>query len=285
MPKLAKMLGPLDVSRLKARGDGQYPVGAPAGLMLKVDGGSQSWVLRTMVAGKRRSIGLGAYPGVTLADARRKAQEERDRIRSGKDPLRERAAAIAAAKAASANAITFEIAAEQFIEANRPGWKNAKHADQWQSTLDRWAVPIIGKLHVEDIQTAHVLQVLRQPVSDEGQFWTVRTETASRVRQRIEAVIASADAAASRNRPNPARLEVIQQSLPKAAKVKKVTHHAALPWQQIPDLMKKLVSRDGTAAKALAWTILTVCRSGEVRGMTWPRASQDIDPSARSSIC
>jgi integrase len=278
MPKLAKVLKPLEVSRLKDRGNGQYPVGAPAGLMLKVDGASQSWVLRTMVAGRRRSIGLGAYPGVSLADARTKAQAKRDRIREGADPIRERAAAVATARAASANALTFEAAAAQYIEANRAAWRNTKHGDQWERTLSSWAYPIIGSLLVENVQTAHVLQVLRQPVADEGQFWTVRTETASRVRQRIEAVIAAADASAGRDRLNPARREIVQRALPKASKVKKVQHHAALPWQQVPRLMVELSDQEGIAARALAWTILTACRSGEVRGMTW----RELDLNGRT---
>lgn len=267
MPKLAKELGALAVGRLS--GDGWHAVGGVAGLGLKIDGASRAWVLRIVVGSHRRHLGLGAYPGVSLADARKKAQELRDAVRQGVDPARTKAAARAALKATQASAVTFEKAARSYIEANEAGWKSSKHGAQWLSTLETWAFPKIGGLLVEDIQTAHVLEVLRQPVERDGPLWTARAETASRVRQRIEKVISAADAAAGRERLNPARWEVIGKTLPRPSKVKRVEHHAAMPWREVPKFMAELREREGNAARALAWTILTAARSGETRGATW----------------
>lgn len=260
MPKIAQALGPLAVSRLKNHG--AHAVGGVTGLYLKIDGGSRSWVLRVVVGNRRHHIGLGAFPGVSLAQARQKAQELRESIQQGTDPLREKAAARAVLQAAQSSAITFEQAALDYIRDHESSWSNAKHAAQWLSTLKTWAFPILGKLHLEDITTGHILGVLRQQVGDEGILWTARAETASRVRQRIEKVIGASDAALGKNRLNPARWEVLGATLPKVSKVKRVKHHPALPWQRLPQFMKLLSAREGVAARALAWTILTAARSG-----------------------
>lgn len=267
MPKIAQALGPLAVSRLKDQG--AHAVGGVTGLYLKIDGASRSWVLRVVVGKRRHHMGLGAYPGVSLAQARQKTQELRDSIGQGADPLRDKAAARAALQASQASAINFEEAALNYIRDHESTWSNAKHAAQWLSTLKTWAFPIIGKLHLEDITTGHILEVLRQQVGDEGTLWTARAETASRVRQRIEKVIGATDAAHGNDRLNPARWEVLGATLPKVSKVKRVKHHPALPWQRLPQFMQLLSEREGVAARALAWTILTAARSGETRGMTW----------------
>lgn len=267
MPKIAQALGPLAVSRLKDQG--AHAVGGVTGLYLKIDGASRSWVLRVVVGNRRDHMGLGAYPGVSLAQARLKAQELRETIHSGVDPRREKAAARAAFQASQSSAITFEQAALNYIRDHESSWSNAKHAAQWLSTLKTWAFPFLGKLHLEDITTGHILEVLRQQVGNEGTLWTARAETASRVRQRIEKVIGASDAALGKDRLNPARWEVLGATLPKVSKVKRVQHHPALPWQRLPQFMKLLSEREGVAARALAWTILTAARSGETRGMTW----------------
>lgn len=267
MPKIAQALGPLAVSRLKDQG--AHAVGGVTGLYLKIDGASRSWVLRVVVGHRRHHMGLGAFPGVSLAQARQKAQELRESIQKGTDPLREKAAARAVLQAAQSSAITFEQAALNYIRDHESSWSNAKHAAQWLSTLKTWAFPFLGKLHLEDLTTGHILEVLRQQVGDEGTLWTARAETASRVRQRIEKVIAASDAALGKDRLNPARWEVLGATLPKVSKVKRVKHHPALPWQRLPQFMKLLSAREGVAARALAWTILTAARSGETRGMTW----------------
>ncbi len=273
MPKIAKELGPLAVSRLQ--GDRAHPVGGVPGLYLKIDGASRSWVLRAVVGNRRSSMGLGSYPAVSLALARQKAQGLREEISRGIDPLRQKAATKAALKAAQASSITFEKAARDFIKHHETSWSNTKHAAQWQSSLETWAFPILGNLFLHDITTAHVLQVLKQPVGEKNIFWSARAETASRVRQRIEKIISAADIGAGLDRLNPARLEVINRNLPKSSKVKRVKHHPALPWQRLPEFITALSNREGHASKALIWTILTAARSGETRGMTWSELDLD----------
>lgn len=263
MPKISKELSALEVKRLKD--PGLHFVGGVPGLALQITDTARSWLLRVAVGGKRREIGLGGFTTTNgIAEARKRAQEARDKIREGIDPVQERRSARAALKAARLTGITFKQAAEEFIATNDAGWSNSKHAAQWTSTLATYAFPLIGNVQVADITTAHVLEVLKQ-----DNFWTTKAETASRVRQRIEKVIAAADATAGRERLNPARWEVIGKTLPAKAKVAKVEHHAALPWQQIPDFMTRLRAQEGIGARALEFAILTAARSGEVRGMTW----------------
>ncbi len=201
MPKIAKELGPLAVSRLT--GDWAHPVGGVTGLYLKIDGGSRSWVLRIKVGDRRPALGLGSYPTVSLAQAREKARALREEIAKGVDPIRQKAATKAALKAAQATAITFERAAREFISSHESSWSNAKHAAQWLSSLETWVFPRLGQLLLEDITTAHVIDVLKQPVGEEGIFWSARAETASRVRQRVEKVIAAADVSAGLQRLKP----------------------------------------------------------------------------------
>jgi integrase len=263
MPKIARELTALDVKRLKE--PGLHFVGGVPGLALQVTDSARSWLLRVAVGGKRREIGLGGYTTTNgVSEARRKAQEAREKIRTGVDPVQERRSARAALKAARLTGITFKQAAEDFITNNEAGWTNSKHAGQWTSTLATYAYPVIGNVQVADITTAHVLEVLKA-----NNFWASKPETASRVRQRIEKVLAAADAAAGRERLNPARWEVIGKTLPAKAKVAKVEHHAALPWQELPNFMVRLSQQDGTGARALEFAILTAARSGEVRGMAW----------------
>ena len=273
MPKIADELGPLAVSRLKT--PGFWPVGGVAGLALRVTPTeSRHWVLRVVVAGKRRDVGLGAYPGVTLAAAREKAAEARSLVRNGIDPVEQARAARSQLQAETAKALTFEQCAAAFIKAHREGWKNAKHAQQWQSTLAQWAFPKMGALLVRDVDQAHVLAVLEQPANPaqpEGpNLWGGKTETASRVRGRIESVLAWATARGMRQGENPARWRGhLDKLLPKPSKVAKVEHHAALPVADMGAFMVRLRQMQGSGAKALEFAILTAARSGEVRGMTW----------------
>ena len=269
MPRLAKELSALDVKRI--RSPGLHFVGGVPGLALQVVGDARSWVLRVAVAGKRREIGLGGFSSVNgLAEARRRAHVERERIRNGIDPVQERRSARAALKASRLSGVTFKQVALDFIDSNKAGWSSPKHAAQWEATLKAYAFDFIGSVSVADLTTAHVLEVLK---ADE--FWTKKPETASRVRQRIEKVISAADAAAGRERLNPARWEVIGKSLPSKSRVAKVKHHPALPWQQLPGFMAALYDQDGVGALALRFVILTAARSGEVRGMSWSEVSID----------
>jgi len=272
---MAPALKALQVERLKAL-PGQkrpimYPVGTVPGLHLQVlPSGGRTWVLRVTVGDqpgtgrqRRREIGLGGYPEVTLAMAHEKGRDMRELIKVGRDPVAEREAARSALRAAAAAAITFEEAAKQYIAAHESGWRNEKHADQWRNTLRVHAEPVLGKLIISDIQVAHVLKVL-EPI------WQEKTETASRVRGRIEKILDWAKGRGYRSGDNPAAWKGnLQAQLPQPKAIAKVEHHAALPFTQIGAFMARLREQDGMGARALEFTILTAARSGEVRGATW----------------
>ena len=245
--------------RVETAAPGTYDDGRGLRLVVKVSG-ARSWVLRYQLAGRRRDMGLGPYPEVTLARAREKALEARRLVKEGVDPLAERQ---------RQSVLTFRAAAEALIESKRVGWRNAKHAAQWSATLQTYAYPRLGDLDVRRIETADVLAVLRP-------IWTAKPETASRLRQRIEAVLDYATAMAARDGENPARWKGrLDHLLPAPSKVRTVTHHAALDWRRAPGFMLDLAAMDGTGARALAFVILTAGRSGEVRGMTWGEIDVD----------
>lgn len=233
-------------------------------LYLKIGrGGGASWVFRYRQAGKLRDMGLGAYPGVSLADARTLAFEARRMIQQGEDPIGEKRAAARAAREEAARAVTFSDLGEQYIKAHRAGWKNAKHAQQWANTLKQYAYPVIGKLQPDEINTEHVLNIL-QPI------WQTKTETASRVRNRIELILDAAKARGFTSGENPARWRGhLDKLLPKRAKVAAVKHHAAMPFQQVPAFINQIAQTESMSAKALELIILTACRAGEALGATW----------------
>lgn len=245
-----------------AKRPGLYPDGG--GLYLRVtEAGTRSWVFRYTRQGKARYMGLGAAPGVTLAKARTLAAEARELLREGLDPIDTRTGTRSTTRAASASAVTFRQCAEHYIEAKRAGWKNAKHAAQWGATLTQYAFPIIGTLSVQDVTLPHVLKIL-EPI------WTTKTETASRLRGRIQSVLDYATARGYRTGDNPARWTGhLKELLPAPGKVAKVEHHAALPWQEVGAFMVELRQQAGMGARALELAILTAARSGEVRGATW----------------
>ncbi|MFL5333357.1 MAG: tyrosine-type recombinase/integrase [Geminicoccaceae bacterium] len=249
------MVGKLTDRAVKSAGPGRYMDGTVRGLTLLVwPTSARSWVLRYQIAGRRRDMGLGPYPEITLARAREKALEARRLVKEGIDPMDARR---------RTKVLTFQAAAEALIENKRPGWRNAKHAAQWTTTLQTYVYPKLGGLDVKAIDTRAVLDVLRP-------IWMAKTETASRVRQRIEAVLDYAKALDLRSGENAARWKGnLDHLLPAPSKVKQVEHHAALDWRKVPAFMEELAKRVGSAAKALAFAILTAARSGEVRGMTW----------------
>ncbi|EWH00454.1 tyrosine-type recombinase/integrase [Halomonas sp. BC04] len=206
---------------------------------------------------------LGGYPDTTLAGAREKAREARSKIQQGIDPVVERRALRSALLAQQVRDITFEQCASEVIKKKQAESRNAKHAQQWENTLKTYAYPVLGKMAVADVELAHVLKVLEPE-------WETKTETMTRVRQRIEAVIAWATVHGHRSGDNPARWKGnLDAILPKPSKVSKVKHHKALPIDDMGEFMAKLRQQQGMAAKALEFTILTAARSGEVRGATW----------------
>lgn len=262
MPKRARELSAVEVRRLTS--PGLHSVGGVAGLLLRVtDSGSRSWVLRATVGSKRRDIGLGAFPDTPLADARNKARDARDKIRDGIDPVEERREARRALIQAQASQITFDEAARQYLAAKRHEFKNPKHVKQWESTLKTYASPVIGTLPVSEVELTHIVRIL-EPI------WYDKTETAARLRGRIENVLAWATTSGYRKGDNPARWRGhLDTVLPKPSKVSKVQHHRALPVDEVGTFMHDLRKREGMAAKALQFVVLTGARSGEVRGATW----------------
>jgi integrase len=254
-----------------AHGDG-------AGLTLivaKPPSKAVSWVLRYMVRGKARTLGLGPWPDVGLAAARDKAAEARRLIRAeGIDPIDAKRAQRDAERVAVAKHMTFKECAEAFIRDHEAGWKNgSKTADQWRASLRDYAYPLIGSLPVGAIDTALVLKVLKGDVKDkddrtEGPLWTARPETASRVRTRIGAILDYAETSGFRAPgKNPTAWKGhLSNSLPARSKVRAVVGHAALPIAETPAFMAALRERGGLAARALELTILTAARTNEVLG-------------------
>ena len=244
--------------------------GDPPGLMVQVSrAGSKSWIMRTStISGKRREVGLGAFPGVSLSEARRMAKE----YVAGRDPR-------AAIRRGHNKAITFRECAQRFLTENSGAWKSVKHRAQWESTLDAWVYPKLGNLAVQAVDKFAVKDVLMQPVqaANGEPLWRARHETARRVRQRIEQVMGWAKAHDHFEGENPARLQDNMATLlPKLSKsAKKVKHHAALPHKDAPAFVTALRERGGTAARALEFTILTAARSGDVRMMTWNEIDLD----------
>ncbi len=268
MPKQTKELKDLEVRRLKE--PGMHAVGGVTGLYLQVlPTGARTWILRAMVAGKRREAGLGGYPTVTLEQAREDARAARKKIKDGIDPIEASRAARSALAAARAAALTFEQCVAKYIESNKAGWKNQKHAAQWESTLKAYAGPVMGKLLVRDVDLHHVLAVL-EPI------WETKTETASRVRGRIEAVLDWATPRRYRSGENPARWRGhLDKLLPQPKKVARGDHHPALPVDDLGRFMPKLRERTGMGPRALEFAILTATRSGEVREATWSEFNLD----------
>ena len=266
--KKAAELGALEVGRLSA--PGLNFVGGVAGLALQVaPTGSRSWVLRIMVGAKRRELGLGGFPDVPLADARRLARDLRESVRAGSDPVAERAAAKVLLKANQALEVTFEQAAAAYIKGKADEWKNAKHAQQWTNTLATYAAPVFGKVPVHAVTAEHVLAVL-EPI------WRTKTETATRLRGRIETVLDFAATKKWRIGENPARWKGhLDMSLATPSKVATVEHHTALPINEVGGFMARLRKLTGPSARALEFLALTACRAGEVRGMSW--AEVDLD--------
>ena len=262
MPRRAKGLS---AAKVQKAGPGRY--GDGAGLYLYVRSpAAKFWTFRYVRKGKMRELGLGPAIGraaVSLVDARKRALVLYNLHKEGRDPLAEREAARAATQAEEAKGLTFEEAAARYIKAHRAGWRNAKHVQQWENTLATYCSPVFGSLAVQAVDTALVLKVL-EPI------WATKPETASRLRGRIEQVLDWAKARGHRSGDNPARWKGhLKNLLPARAKVRRVEHHAAMAYDELPTFTAMLRQKDGTVPRALEFAILTAARTGEVLGATW----------------
>ncbi len=240
------------------------------GLYLRVSAShAKSWVFRFQIDGKRRDMGLGPFPDISLAQARDKATGHRRQRHDGTDPLAARNAQRQANRVSIAKGRTFRECAADFIDKNKAGWRNAKHRQQWSNTLATYVYPTMGELPVSVIDAGLIVQVL-EPI------WATKPETASRLRGRIEAVLDAAKVHGFREGPNPAQWKGnLAHILPARAKVRKIVHHAALPFDLMPAFLAALHDREGTAALALEFAILTAARTGEVLGATWKEIDLD----------
>jgi integrase len=225
--------------------------------------GGRSWLFRYTLNGRAREMGLGPAHTIGQAEARERARAARHLCLDGIDPLDRRHAERDARRLAAASTITFKDCAAKYIAANRAGWRNTKHAAQWDATLETYAYPTIGALPVGAIDTGHVTRVLEA-------IWVAKPETASRVRGRIEAVLDYAATHRWRSGENPARWRGhLENVLPRRSKVAKVAHHAALPWREVAAFMGTLRGQESTAALALRFAILTAGRTKEVLEAPW----------------
>lgn len=276
MPKMVKAMSVKAVEALKD--NGRYAVGGATGLHLSIAGNSKAWVLRVKIGDRRTDLGLGSFEDVSLATAREKAAQLRKEIIGGVDPVAEKREREAAVRVTKAKTKTFKECAEAFLEAQKPKWKNAnaKHVAQWSSTLATYAYPKIGALPVDKVDTGLILEVLQQPTEGGASLWEAKTETASRLRGRVEKVLAWATFRGYRHGDNPARWRGhLDNELPARGDVRKVQHHAALPYADIGEFMVDLRKREGLSARALEFAILTAARSNEVRMATWDEIDLD----------
>ena len=262
MGSKAKELSALAVQRLTA--PGMHAVGGVAGLYLCVSSsGSRSWIARVNVDGKRREMGLGSFPDVSLSIAREKARAARSDTTMGIDPVAHRKEARSARQALKATQKTFADCAKAYIEAHSDSWRNAKHRAQWPATFETYVYPTMGTVMVGEVTQAHVMAVLLP-------IWKTKTQTATRLRGRIEQVLAWATAAGFRQGENCARWTgLLDQLLPAPGKVSEPRHHPAVRVDDMPAFIKALRQHDGLSPMALEFAVLTAARSGEVRGSTW----------------
>ncbi len=266
MARTIGKLTALAVNQAKRRG--YY--GDGGGLFLQVSAsGAKSWVFRFKDGGRLREMGLGPTHTVSLAEARQKALECRKARLDGRDPIEARRAERMRLKFDAAKAMTFAACAERYIALHKAGWRNPKHAAQWPATLSTYVYPFFGLLPVQAIDVGLVMKAI-EPI------WVQKPETAGRVRGRIESVLDWATARGYRQGENPARWRGhLENLLPKKSKVRRIEHHAALPYAEIAVFMAELRKQEGVAARALEFAILTAARTGEVIGATWGEIDLD----------
>lgn len=267
MARKTNRLTAVEVTKLEK--PGYYCDGG--GLYLQVSkSGSKSWIMRYTMAGKPCEMGLGSFQTFTLAEARKRATAQRKLLTDGINPLETKRSDQLTRRMAEASIITFDKAATAYIDSNSPAWRNAKHGDQWRNTIATYASPVIGKLPVSKIDTAHVLRILTP-------IWLEKTETAVRLRGRIEKILDWAKAQGYRSGDNPAawRGHLDAGLLPAPSKVADAGHHAALPWSEIGAFMAALRAMQGSGARAMEVIILTATRTSEVINSKWSEIDLD----------
>ncbi|MFC4270596.1 tyrosine-type recombinase/integrase [Sneathiella chungangensis] len=266
MARQINRLSPVAVKNATKRGF--YADGG--GLYLQVSpSGSKSWVYRFTLDKRKRDMGLGPYPLISLADARMQAEKCRRLRYEGIDPIEKRNEQKRQSRLETAKTVTFRFCANEYIRLNRAGWRNPRQAKQWESSLRTYAFPVLGDLPVDKIDIGLVLRVL-EPI------WQTKAETASRVRGRIESVLDWAKARKFREGENPARWKGnLSMVLPSKKKVAKVVHHPALPYTEVSDFISDLRKRDGLSALGLELVILTACRTGEIIKAKWSEFDLD----------
>jgi integrase len=258
--KTSERLSAIRVANLK--GPGYFADGANLYFRIAV-GGTRGWIFRFTIQGRTRDMGLGSYPEIALATARKFACKYRELVKQGIDPIEQRRGDRVAQRVAAAKSVTFDQCARQYIEDHEAGWRNAKHRAQWTATLKRYASPVFGALPVSSIDDGLVLRALKE-------IWYSKPETGSRVRGRVESVLDWARVCGYRSGENPARWKGhLDHLLPAKSKVRRVKHHAALPYTKIGAFIAALRERNEGAARALEFTIFTAARTGEVLGATW----------------
>jgi integrase len=269
MPKRAALMTARQAETI--RKPGFHAAGGVSGLYLQVTAGAgRSWVFRFSFGGRRRDMGLGSFEVIGLAEAREMAAAARRQILAGTDPVEQRRGARDQARLDAAKAMTFREAAERYIAAHEAAWRSV-HARQWPTTLATHVYPVLGRLPIGAIDTALVMKTL-EPI------WHEKTETANRVRSRVEAVLDWAAARGYRSGENPARWRGhIANLLPRRSKVQPVIHYAALPYRELGGFVAELRQREGIAARALEFLVLTASRTSEVLGARW----DEIDMAAR----
>jgi len=251
---------------------GLHAVGGAPGLYLNVNPtftvsmnpASCSWIYRYSFSGKRRDMGIGSLHDLSLENARIKANELRGQVHQGIDPIEHKRQLESTNNKAKLKITTFQQCVNSYLDAHEDAWRNAKHRAQWRSTLETYACPLIGNLNITQVDTGLVLRIL-EPI------WKTKTETATRLRGRIESILDWAAVRDFRSGDNPARWKGhLDKLLPKPSKVANSKHFAALPYKEISQFIQQLHIQQGIGAAALKFTILTAARSGEVRGATWP---------------
>lgn len=261
MPKVAKQLSDRAVAAIKT--EGRHAVGGVAGLHLRVSTGYRGWILRVKVGDQRKDMGLGAYPAVSLQEAREKARKIHDDLKNGLVPVSPKVQQRSLIASCASIEKTFHWCASEYLKTKAPEWKNAKHRQQWENTLEAYAMPHLGQLSVSIIDLPHILACL-EPI------WSRKNETASRLRGRIESVLDWATVRKYRSGENPARWKGhLDKVLAAPGKIQKVEHHRAIKVDDMPSFMQDLRTRAGIAPRALEFLIYTAARSGEVRGALW----------------